>query len=113
LSLAGGLTNAPAIIVFVTLAVRFASVDDAIHAFVTFAIPKVVVDAEARAAPRTATLTLVMARKRIATCKPAAALVACMGTLASVQFRVPFQIMQTTETGLACGTFVRLLLAVC
>ena len=93
LSLARGLTDAPTVIVFVALSIGLARVNDTIHAFVAFAIAKIVINAEARAAARTATLTLVVPRKGISTREPAAALVACVRTLASVQFRVSFQIV--------------------
>jgi hypothetical protein len=87
-------TIAPiAIIVFVALSVWIASVYHSVHAVVAFAVPELVVDAEARAAARTAALTLVVSRERVSTCKSAAALVACMGTLACMQFRVSFQIV--------------------
>jgi hypothetical protein len=111
LSLTRRLTDAPtAIFVFVTLSIRLASIDDTIHAFVTF-IPEIVIDAEARATARTATLTLIVSRKRIATCKSATTLVARVWTLTSMQFRVAFQIMQTTETRLTGGALIRLFLA--
>lgn len=85
LPLTRGLTNAPiAIVIFVALSVWIASVYDSVHAVVAFAVSHVVINAEARAAARTATLTLVVSRERVATCKSAAALVACMGTFACV-----------------------------
>jgi hypothetical protein len=84
LSLACRLTNTPtAVIVFVTLSIRLAGVNDTVHAFIAF-VPEIVVDAEARAAARTATLTLIVSRKRIATREPAAAFVARVRALASV-----------------------------
>ena len=111
LSLARWLANAPAIIILVSLSIRLARVDDTIHAFVAL-VPEIVIDAEARATARTATLTLIVSRKRIATCKPAATLVARVWPLASMQFRVAFQIMQTTETRLTGGAFIWFFLTV-
>ena len=84
LSLARGLADAPTIIVFVALSIGLTRVNDTIHAFVAFAIAKIVINAEARAAARTATLTLVVPRKGISASKPAAAFVASMRTLAGV-----------------------------
>jgi len=112
LSLACRLTDSPTtVVVFVALTIRLASVDDTVHALVAF-VSEIVIHAEARAAARTATLTLIVSRKRIATCEPAATFVARVRTLASVEFRMTFQIMQTTETRLARGTFIRLFLTV-
>jgi hypothetical protein len=112
LSLTRRLADAPAaIFVFIALSVRLASVDDTIHAFVTF-VPEIVIHAEARATARTTTLALIVSRKRIATCEPAATLVARVWTFASMQFRVAFQIMQTTETRLTGGAFIGLFLTV-
>jgi hypothetical protein len=112
LSLTRRLTDSPTtIFIIVALSIRIAGVDDPIHAFIAF-VSEIIVHAEARAAARTATLTLVVSRERIATCEPAATFVARVRTLSSVQFRMTFQIMQTTETRLASGTFVRLLLTV-
>jgi hypothetical protein len=88
------LTNAPvAIIVFVSLSVWVAGVYDSVHAILDFAVSEFVINSEARAAACTATLTLVVSRERVSTCKPAAALVACMGAFACVQFRVSFQVV--------------------
>lgn len=53
-----------------------------------------------------------MSRKRISTSKSATALEASVRTLARVQLRVAFQIVQTTEARLTRGAFVRLFLAV-
>jgi len=112
LSLACRLTDSPTtVVVFVALTIRLASVDDTVHALVAF-VSEIVIHAEARAAARTATLTLIVSRKRIATCEPAATFVARVRTLAGVEFRMTFQIMQTTETRLARGTFIRLFLTV-
>ena len=88
------LTNAPVtIIVFVTFSVWVTGVYDSVHAIFAFAVSEFVINPEARAAARTATLTLVVSRERVSTCKPAPALVACMGTFACVQFRVSLQVM--------------------
>lgn len=84
LSLARGLANTPAVVVFIALSVRLASVDDAVHAFVALGIAKIVIDAETRAAARTATLALVVSRKGVSASKPAATLVAGMRALAGV-----------------------------
>ena len=84
LPLACGLTDTATVIFFIALSVRFASVDDAVHAFVALGIAKIVIDTETRAAARTATLTLVVSRKSISASKPAAAFVASMRTLAGV-----------------------------
>lgn len=111
LSLARRLANTPAIIILVSLSIRLTRIDDTIHAFVAL-VPEIVIDAEARATARTATLTLIVSRKRIATCKPAATLVARVWPLASMQFRVAFQIMQTTETRLTGGAFIWFFLTV-
>jgi hypothetical protein len=105
-----------AVVVFValtlTIAIGFTSVHDAIHSIVALAVSKVVVNAEARAAACTATLALVVSRERIPTCKSPATFEASMRAFARVEFRVAFQIMQTAETCLARGAFIRLFLAV-
>ena len=112
LSLACRLTDSPTtVFVFVALTIRLTSVDDTVHTLVAF-VSEIVIHAEARAAARTATLTLIVSRKRIATCKPAATLVARVWPLASMQFRVAFQIMQTTETRLTGGAFIWFFLTV-
>ena len=94
------------------VAVVVAGVDDSVHVAIAFAIRQVIVQAEARPTACTATLTLVMARKRVPTSKSAATFEASVWPLASVQFRMAFQIVQTAETRLAGRTFIWLFLTV-
>jgi hypothetical protein len=100
------------IVIFVAIAIGFTSVHDAVHTILTLAVSKIIVNAEARAAACTAALALVVPRERISPRKSAATFEASVWTFACMEFRVAFQIMQTAETCLAGGTFIRLLLAV-
>ena len=101
--------TATSIVIVVSFSI--AGVHDAVHV-VALSVAEIFVHAEARPAACTPTLALVVSRKRIAASESTAALKASMGALASVQFRVAFQVMQTTETCLARRAFVRLFLAV-
>lgn len=107
------LTHATAgIFIVVPFAIVLAGVDNAVHVAIALAIRQVIVHAETRPTACTATLTLVMARKRVPTSKSAATFEASVWPLASVQFRMAFQIVQTAETRLAGRTFVWLFLTV-
>jgi len=113
LPLSRWLTNATTVVVIVVaLSILVTGVDDAVHVSITFAI-HFVVHAEARPAACTATLTLVVSRKRIPAGKSAATFEAGMWPFTSVKFRVAFQIVQTAETCLASRTFVWLFLTMC
>jgi hypothetical protein len=113
LPLSRWLTNATTVVVIVVaLSILVTGVDDAVHVSITFAI-HFVVHAEARPAACTATLTLVVSRKRIPAGKSAATFEAGMWPFTGVQFRVAFQIVQTAETCLAGRTFVWLFLTMC
>jgi len=112
LPFAGGLTDAATSFVIVIVPIGFTSVDYAIHVAVTFGVRHILIHAEARPAACTATLAFVVPSKSISTSKSAATFEASVRSLASVKFRVAFQIVEAAETRLARRAFVRLLLAV-
>lgn len=66
----------------------------------------------ARASPRASPLTFVVTRERIPTGEATATFRTDMRSFASMQFGVPFQIMQSSETRLAGLANIWLLLAV-
>jgi hypothetical protein len=62
--------------------------------------------------PGTSALTLVMTSERIASREASAALGTDMGSFSRVEFRMPFEVMEPSESRLTGLTHVRLLLAV-
>lgn len=114
LSLTRRLADTPTIVfVVVSLSVVIAAViNDAVHCVIPAIGQFVGIEAEAGATSRTATLTFVVASQGVAAREPAAALWTCVWAFSSVQFRMSFQVVKTSETGLASRTFVRLFLAV-
>lgn len=105
-------TSAPVILVFFPFSVVLAMVDYAVHGLVAFSIHVVIIYTKARPATSAATLALVVAGEGIPAGEPPATLRTGVWPLASVQFRVAFQVMQTAETRLASRTLIWLLLAV-
>lgn len=87
-------------------------VENAIHAVVASVLVPILVYPKARTSPRTTALALVMPRQGISARKFTATLRACVRPLASVEFGMALQIVQSTETRLASWAFVRFLLAV-
>jgi hypothetical protein len=84
LPLTRGLTDASAVVVFIAFSIRLASVNNAVHTAVVFAVTHLLVNAEAGPTACTATLALVVSGECIATCKPAATLEAGVRTFTSV-----------------------------
>lgn len=114
LSLTRRLAHTPAaLLLLVSLSVVLAAViNDAVHRIIPTIGQFVRIEPEARAPPRTSTLALVVASQGIAARKPTAALWTCVWAFPSVQFRMSFQVVETSETRLASRTFIRLFLAV-
>lgn len=114
LSLTRRLAHAPAtFLVLVSLPVVVAAViNDAVHGVVPTVGQFVGIETEAGAPPRTSTLTFVVAGQGITARKPASAFWTCVWAFPRVQFRVSFQVVETSEAGLASRALVRLLLAV-
>jgi hypothetical protein len=97
LPLSRGLTHSPStfpiLIVVIHSFLAVVTVHDAVHGIISLGVGHVIVNAETRPAPCTATLALVMPGQCIATGKLATTFIARMRSLTGMELGMPFQVV--------------------